>query len=191
MIYTGTVSNTGNITLLNVFVVSSRPAPNTPVIGPLTLAPGASQTFAASFTAPSDCCEVPTTLNARGQDQCSSTSVTASVSDVCSLLTTPGISITRVCPASPEPVGGLYVFTGSVSNTGDLNLTNIFVFSSQPNANTPLLGPIELAPGESEVFTGSYTVTAGSNPATDTVTARGTDICQARTVSATAICPCL
>jgi hypothetical protein len=186
--YTGTVKNTGNITLLNVFVVSSQPVANTPVIGPLTLAPGESRTFIASFTAPSDCCEVPTTLNARGQDKCSLTTVTARVSDVCPLLTTPGLSITRVCPASPVPVGGLYVFTGAVSNTGDVNLTNVFVFSNQPNAHTPLLGPMELAPGESEEFTGSYTVTDNSNPATDTVTASGLDTCQGRTATAAANC---
>jgi hypothetical protein len=82
----------------------------------------------------------------------------------------------------------LFVFTGSVTNTGDVVLTNVFVVSSQPNANTPLLGPIELAPGESEEFKGSYTVTAGSDPATDTVTAQGTDTCQARTVSSVANC---
>ena len=86
------------------------------------------------------------------------------------------------------PVGGLFAYTGSVSNTGDVVLTNVFVFSSQTNGNTRLLGPIELAPGESEEFSGSYMVTAGSNPATDTVTAQGTDTCQARTVSARANC---
>ena len=36
-------------------------------------------------------------------------------------------------------------------------------FSSQPAANTVLLGPLELAPGESEDFAGSYTVVAGAS----------------------------
>jgi hypothetical protein len=44
------------------------------------------------------------------------------------------------------------VFSGSVSNSGDTILTNVFVVSSQPSPNTPLLGPIELAPGETKVF---------------------------------------
>src|SRR5205085_1721153 len=136
MTYTGTVTNTGNVSLVNVFVVSSQPVANTAVIGPITLAPGGSMSFTASFTAPSDCCEVPTTLNARGQDKCSLTSVTARVSDVCPLRTSPSLSVTKVCPSSTPPVGGLYVFSGSVSNTGDVNLTNVLVYSSQPNPNT-------------------------------------------------------
>jgi len=186
--YTGLVSNLGNVTLINVFVVNNQPGSSTPVIGPITLAPGASTNFTGSYIAPVDCCETVDTLTASGEDRCSGSRVTATASAICPLLTTPGISITRVCPASPVAVGGLYVFTGLVSNTGDVVLTNVFVFSSQSNTNTPLLGPIELAPGESEEFNGSYTVTAGSNPATDTVTGRGTDTCQARTVSATANC---
>jgi hypothetical protein len=57
-----------------------------------------------------------------------------------------------------------------------------------PSANTPLLGPIELAPGETKLFSGSYVVVAGSDPRTDTVMARGYDICQGRSVIAAADC---
>lgn len=188
MTYTGTVVNTGNVTLINVFVVSSQPTPNTAVIGPITLAPGASTEFTASYPAPTDCCEIPATLTARGQNKCTAAAVSARVSDVCPLLTTPGISVTRVCPATTPAAGGLYVFTGTVRNTGDINLTNVFVFSSRPNANTPVLGPIELAPGESQDFSGSYTVSSGVDPARDTVKASGTDTCQARTVTALSNC---
>lgn len=188
MIYTGTVANTGNITLVNVYVVSSQPLPNTAVLGPITLAPGESKSFTANFRAPTDCCEVPTTLNARGQDKCSLNTITAHISDVCPLLTTPALSITRVCPVTPVAVGGLYVFTGSVVNTGDVNLTNVIVLSTHGTIKTTLIGPLELAPGESEEFTGSYTVTAGSDPNTDTVSASGLDTCHSRLVSATADC---
>jgi hypothetical protein len=85
-------------------------------------------------------------------------------------------------------VGGAFTYTGSVSNAGDVVLTNVYILSSKPNANTSVLGPIDLAPGETETFSGSYTVTANSNPSTNTVTASGTDICQGRTVTATANC---
>ncbi len=186
--YTGTVVNTGDSTLVNVYVVSSQPVANTAVIGPITLAPGASADYTASFSAPTDCCEVPTTVNARGQDKCSGTTVTAHSSDVCPLLTTPGITITRVCPVGPVAVGALYSFTGTVRNTGDINLTNVIVRSIQSNAGTTVLGPIELAPGESEDFSGSYVVLSGSDPASDTVTATGSDTCRARLVTATANC---
>jgi len=90
------------------------------------------------------------------------------------------------CPATAVPVGGLYVFSGYVTNTGDAILTNVVVFSSQAGQNLPLLGPVDLAPGESQVFGGSYTVTTGSNPTTDIVTASGTEVCRGRIFTAAA-----
>jgi len=185
--------NSGNVTLTDVMVVNNYQADcysrtNGPVIGPITLLPGAAVDFSGSYTAPMSCCEVVDTLTASGLDRCAGTRVTATASQVCPLLSTPNITVTRVCPTTPVPVGGVFVFTGEVSNTGDVNLTNVLVVSSQPSANTPLLGPIELAPGETKQFSGSYTVTAESNPATDTVTARGYDLCQGRTAIAAADC---
>jgi uncharacterized repeat protein (TIGR01451 family) len=186
--FTGTVSNPGNVTLNNVVVVISEPSVDTPVIGPITLPPGGSADFTGSFTAPTCCCEFTDTITAHGQDNCTSALVSATSSTVCPLLSTPSITVTRVCPETPVSTGGLFAYSGSVSNTGDVVLTNVFVFSNQPTPNTPVIGPIELAPGESEEFTGSYTVAAGSDPALDTVQASGTDICQARTVTAQANC---
>jgi uncharacterized repeat protein (TIGR01451 family) len=238
--FTGTVSNPGNVTLTNVFVVNNQPVPNTAVIGPITLAPGASVNFTGNYVAPTACCEILSMITARGQDRCAGTTVTATASTVCPLLSTPLIAVTRVCPVAVVPVGGVFVFKGTVSNIGDAYLTNVFVFSSQPATvlawnpgtsgsgvslasislqnngsgagathidaflcqganlglssssqagnNTVMLGPIQLTPGESKTFSGSYVVTAGSNPLADTVTATGMDICQARTVTATATC---
>jgi hypothetical protein len=184
--YTGTVSNTGNITLVNVYVVSSEPVANTPVIGPITLAPGVSSNFTASFTAPFCCCEVFSTLNARGQDKCSLATVTARVSDVCELLSTPGISVTEECPSSPVAIGQTYFYSGVVSNTGDVYLTNVYVYANHPTAGYVILGPWELAPGEYEEFDDSFVVTAATT--NNVLTATGTDICQARTVTAGADC---
>ncbi len=186
--YTGTVKNTGNGTLVNVFVVSSVPNPNTPILGPITLAPGASSNFTATFTAPSDCCDVPSTVAARGDDRCSGVTVTDEVSDVCPLKTNPRITVTKNCPTGTIAVGQAFNYSGTVSNSGDGVLTNVFVVSSLPAANTPVLGPIELAPGESQQFTGSYIVTAGVNPAAGTVTARGLSVCHSVSVAASASC---
>ena len=86
------------------------------------------------------------------------------------------------------PVGGLYVFTGSVINTGDVALTDVFVYTDQPASNTLVLGPISLAPGESQDYIGSYLVTACCQPLTNIVTASGIDICQERAVNARAAC---
>jgi uncharacterized repeat protein (TIGR01451 family) len=188
LVYTGTVTNTGNVTLTDIFVVDNYPTNNTPVIGPITLAPGASTNFTGSATAPTDCCQVVDTLTATGKDRCDGTLVSATASQVCYLLTTPAITVTKVCPTGSFPAGSLFSFSGTVSNTGDVALTNIFVYSSQPAPNTVLLGPIDLSPGESEAFSGSYTVGTDSDPSTDIVTATGIDTCQARTVTAKADC---
>jgi uncharacterized repeat protein (TIGR01451 family) len=184
--FTGMVTNTGNVTLINVYVVDDEPTNNTPIIGPITLAPGGSVSFTNSYTAPSCCCLILDTLTARGQDRCSGSNVVATATAECPLLSTPAIVVVEHCPAASVPVGGLYEFTGSVTNTGDVVLRNVYVVSSQPAANTPLLGPIELAPGESEDFSGSFTVVAGS--AGLTVSASGVDTCQGRSVAAAANC---
>jgi len=183
-IYTGMVTNTGNVTLVNVIVVNDQPTNNTPVFGPITLAPGASANFTNSYIAPLCCCEIIDTITATGQDRCDSTNVSATASQVCPLLTTPALTITEVCPATPVPLGGLFVFSGSISNSGDVVLTNVYVFGPQPGTGTPVLGPMELAPGETETFSGSSVLTSVTN----TVTATGTDTCQARTVTARANC---
>ena len=187
VVFTGNVRNTGNVTLTNVYVVNDQPTNNTPVIGPITLTPGASTSFSGSYKAcPKDCCEIVDTLSAQGQDRCSGTLIAATTTQVCPLLTSPRLLVIEHCPNTPVAVGGLYQYTGSVTNTGNIVLTNVFVVSSQPAANTVLLGPIELAPGESETFSGSFTL-AVSNPNL-VVTASAQDVCQARAITASADC---
>ncbi|MDB6057759.1 MAG: hypothetical protein JWO95_1603, partial [Verrucomicrobiales bacterium] len=185
--FTGTVFNTGNVTLTNVMVFDNQPTNNSLVIGPITIAPGASVKFTNTYTAPLCCCQIVDTLTASGNDRCSGTTVSATSSAECPLLTTPLISVIKNCPSGTVRVGDTYNYSGIVSNSGNIVLTNVIVVSSQPG-NTVLLGPIELAPGETEDFSGSYVVTSSSRPTLDTVTARGTDTCQARTVTASANC---
>ena len=186
---TGTVVNTGNVTLVNVFVVNNMPTNNTPVIGPITLAPGASTNFSLSFTAPVDCCEIVDTVTAVGMDQCSGITVQSRATTACPLLTIPAIAVSEICPPTTIPPGGQFYFDGSVTNTGDVNLTNVMVYSIRSGGITNLIyGPIELAPGESAPFTGNYTVGIGGHPQTDILEATGMDTCQARTVTAKANC---
>ncbi len=77
-----------------------------------------------------------------------------------------GLTITESYPSNPVSTGDSVVFGGSVSNSGNITLTNVLVFSSQPG-NTLVLGPITLAPGAASNFTGSYLAIGGSNPATN------------------------
>ena len=68
--YTGTVRNTGDITLQNIVVVSDRPAANTRVFTVAALAPGAAATFTGSYTVPINVCPVAATLTATAQNLC-------------------------------------------------------------------------------------------------------------------------
>jgi uncharacterized repeat protein (TIGR01451 family) len=184
--YSGTVSNSGNVTLINVIVVDDQPSNNTPVIGPITLAPGVSVNFTNSYTAPACCCLIFDTLTASGQDRCTGSNVTATATEVCPLLYTPRITVVQNCPLNPIPMGSVYSFSGYVTNTGDAVLTNVFVFGPQ-GTNEPVLGPMDLAPGESEFYFGSYTVPF--NTCSVTVTASGQAICNGDVFTNTASCP--
>src|SRR6185295_13316899 len=114
---------------------------------------------------------------------------------VCMTATTPRLTVTKICPPLAVPLGQPLVFSGVVSNAGNITLTNVTVVNSQPSANTPVLGPIDLAPGEQRNFTGSYLVPNNicETNITDTVTARGNSLCNGASVNASqsASCPIL
>lgn len=187
--FTGTVRNTGNVTLIDVYVVNSQPTNNSPVIGPINLAPGQTVNFSGTFMAPMDCCEITETIIATGRDLCSGNTVTDRASTACPIMTTPRLVVVENCPVAPVAVGSAYTFTGSITNTGDVNLTNVMVFSIRSGGvRVPLLGPTELAPGEWARFTGSYILAANDNPSGDIIEATGMDTCLGRTVTARANC---
>jgi len=188
---TGSVINRGDVQLKDVYAVIDYQADcytrsNVTVLGPITLAPGASQAFSREFTAPLSCCEIVTTASAHGLDACATTEVAvkASATVVRVLASTPRILITQDGGTSPLTVGGTHSYRGIVKNAGDVALTNVLVYSDQPVANTRVLGPIELAPGESKAFTASYTVAEGGDAAAGFVKASGVDICGGITVTA-------
>jgi uncharacterized repeat protein (TIGR01451 family) len=156
--FNGTVSITGNITLTNVVVVSDRPAANTVVLNRATLAPGATATFTGSFTVPTtNACSVTTTVNVSASDQCIGSGVVASATATCPLITAPRITVTQACPVTAPVPGGLLAYIGTVSNPGNVTLTNVTVVSSQPVPNSPVFTVPSLAPGASASFSGSFT----------------------------------
>ena len=165
--FTGTVTNTGNVTLTNVFVVNSQPVPNTVVLGPITLLPGSGTSFSRSYLTPLNACEVTDTLTATGNSAATGLVLSKTATATCALVTTPAIAVMETCPAGPVTAGSTVTFTGEVSNSGDITLTNVFVFGTQPTNKTPLLGPITLLPGASAPFSGSYVALGGSNPTTN------------------------
>jgi uncharacterized repeat protein (TIGR01451 family) len=199
--YSGTVTNMGNVTLVNVSVVDNQPTTNTPVISNITLAPGGFLNFTGSYTAPPVCCESVDTLTARGQDRCSGSNVTATATAICPLLYTPGIALVQDCPPEPLPMGSVYEFSGFVTNTGDAILTNVLVFSSlvcrddvekapidgQQLPFLPFLGPLDLAPGQAEPYTGCLIVPYNTCEVIVTVT--GQETCRGTRITNTVSCP--
>ncbi|MEI7731888.1 MAG: hypothetical protein WCO56_20110 [Verrucomicrobiota bacterium] len=187
LVFSGIVSNLGNVTLVNVYVVNNQPTNNTPVIGPITLAPGAFYSFSGSYLAPPVCCSITDTLTARGQDRCLGSNVIATATAICPLLYHPGIAAVQSCPPSPLLMGSVYGFSGYVTNTGDAILTNVLVFTSQVGPKQIFLGPLDLAPGESAPYTGSLSVPYNTCGVTINVTSQ--EPCKGSWVTNTTTCP--
>jgi hypothetical protein len=102
-----------------------------------------------------------------------------------------GLEVTKQCPTNTIPPGGTFTFTGSVQNTGSVDLVNVVVVNDQPAPNTPVFGPVNLAAGEVQLFTNSYAVPANFPDCsiTDTLTARGSSVCGDEVIgSVTATC---
>ena len=186
--YSGTLTNCGNILLNDVTVFNGQTA----VFGPIVLAAGATTNFTATYTTTDLCGPYVTALNASGMAPLDTpVLVTSSSSSQCSIAYNPAITVTKVCPPNRVQPGEVLVISGVVSNAGNIALSNVSVVNSQPAANTPLLGPITLAVGQSVAYTGSYTVPLDScGPYSDTVRAQGTPACGTQTVSATATASC-
>ncbi|MGZ5544082.1 MAG: DUF7507 domain-containing protein, partial [Limisphaerales bacterium] len=187
--YNGTVNNTGNVTLNNVSVVNPQSSPSTVLTVP-SLAPGASANFTSSFTAPANGCTVTATVTANGSDACSAVPVSNSASATCPLGSTPSIVVTQQCPANPATPGSLLTYTGSVSNSGNITVTNVVVINNQSGTN-PILTAASLAPGATTNFTGHYLAPTNCS-STSTSTASARSVCGVLVGnSATTTCPIL
>ncbi|MEK7677525.1 MAG: hypothetical protein AAB676_16985 [Verrucomicrobiota bacterium] len=179
--YSGSVRNAGNITLTNIVVTHDRSGA-TPILTVASLAPGASAHFTGSYSAPASG-DATSTSSVSATSLCG-VAVINTASLTCAIVTLSGIAVTKLCPPLPVAPGGTLVFTGTVTNTGNVTLTNVFVVNSQPAPNTPVLGPITLAPGAGTSFTGSYLATGGSNPTTNSTIVTNSSGTIRRTLSA-------
>jgi len=192
LFYSGVVSNAGNVALVNITVVINQPSNNTPVLGPIALAPGEVEEFTGAYLVPFATCatSILETVIAHGNDACTGLAVSNSATADCPIVATPQLMVTKNCPASPVQPGGVLNFSGTVSNAGDVTLTNVLVVNDHPTNDTPVFGPITLSPGQSTNFSGSYTVCLDCCPPyVDELTATGTSVCGSNVVAtATAAC---
>jgi hypothetical protein len=103
----------------------------------------------------------------------------------------PVLVVTKSCPPYPVPPGGIFTFTGTVTNVSSVTLSNVVVVNDQPAANTIVFGPFTLPPGASGVFQSGYLLSATAcAPYTDTLTASATGpLGVVFSNSVTAVCP--
>lgn len=198
VLFSGSVTNTGNVVLTNVTVVDDNGTPgntgdDVQVLGPIDLAPGASAQYSGGFGASG----VSSTdvVTASGSDLLTGTPVSDSGSATCDADVNPDIAVTKQCTANINSSGsGIDVlFNGTVTNTGNVALTNVTVVDDNGTpGNTgddvSVLGPIDLAPGASAPFNGGFAGSGSSS--TDVVTASGSDVLTQTPVSDTASASC-
>src|SRR5438874_1264628 len=95
------------------------------------------------------CGPFPDTIVVCGEDTAPQPkAVCATNSAVCTICIIPAISVKKFCPPTPTQPGTPLVFSGSVSNAGNVPLTNVIVLNNQPTNNTPVFGPITLDVGQ-------------------------------------------
>jgi hypothetical protein len=170
----------------------------------ILLHPGDTLLVSATYTVP-DCdgkySVLPNVMTAIGIDlmnrgdpvqKCPQGNLVYSGSDEVMLLR-PCISCAKTCTVVGD--GGTVSFSGSVSNCGNIALTNITVVDSQPVANTVItnFGTNILFPAQIFTYSGSYKASSGLN--VDTVTVSGTEPNRSqpvvRTLSASCTSTCL
>jgi uncharacterized repeat protein (TIGR01451 family) len=172
--YNGIASNSGNVILNNITVINAQSSPSAVLTLP-SLAPGASASFTASFATPLDACSVSSSVAAYGSDNCSALVVSNSASATCSLTTAPGIVVTEVCPVKAVAPGGLLTYSGVVSNSGNITLTNVIVLNNR-SGPTPIFTAATMSPGTAAAFSGSFTAPAECS-VTSISTATGQSLC--------------
>jgi hypothetical protein len=193
--FSGTVTNTGNVTLSGVSVsndkggVTQQPSS--------TLAPGASSTYKGSYA--SATAANSDTVTATGTGALGSGTVTNTGSASCTAPVSTNMSVDKVCDFDVVS-GALKVnFSNGASgicNTGNEKLVNVTLVNNQPAPNTPVtLSQNTLDPGQCIPYSGQYAFTGSSSTpenitASDTVTANGVGAITGNTATATASACC-
>src|SRR5207247_714791 len=139
--FSGSVSNCGDVVLTGVTVTNDKPAPGTPVLGPISLEAGASAPFSGTYTNTGDPCgPFPDTVTAIGTVGLGvGGTVTDSASSQCTITYHPCINVTKTCDAT-VPVNTPIHFSGIITNCGDITLTNVGITDTTvpPTATVPI-----------------------------------------------------
>ncbi|MFM8879294.1 MAG: hypothetical protein ACKOKG_09205, partial [Verrucomicrobiota bacterium] len=185
----GTVKNTGNVALVDVRIVHDGTSEQVPVLGPITLLPGESTEYVVDGIAPLESCEWVDSVSVSAIDRCDGTGVFDRVTAVCPLQSFPRLGLSKACPTpSPQP-GQPWMYGGTVTNTGNVPLVGVQVFSIRSGQSpVRVFGPILLAPGEWAHFVAEAMPDTGGVPGLDLLEAVGEDACRGTHVSVRADC---
>ncbi|MCA1800588.1 MAG: DUF11 domain-containing protein, partial [Actinobacteria bacterium] len=173
--YTIIVENTGNVTLSNINVTDPLTGLTTTIA---SLAPGASQTYNESYTitqADLDNGSVINTATAAGEDT-NGDPVSGIDNATVNATQNPQITVTKTAnPVTYSAVGDIIDYTIVVENPGNVTVSNITVTDPLTGLSTTI---VSLAPGASQTYNESYTITQADLDAgsvTNTATADGED----------------
>jgi len=179
--YTFTVTNTGDVTLTDVVINDPLTGSVDLPISPSTLAPNETGTASVTYTitqADVDEGQVVNTATATGKDPSGVPVEDQDETTVEGPKQEPSINLTKVAdPQTFSEVGETITYTFTVTNTGNVTLTDVVI-------NDPLTGSVDLAvtpstlaPGETGTASAVYTITTAdfnAGYATNTATATGT-----------------
>jgi len=154
--YTIVVENTGNVTVSNVTVTDPLTGLNATIA---SLAPGASETYTQTYTisqADLDAGSVVNTVAVSG-DGPGEDPVTDDDSETVIGEQSPGLVVTKTAsPATYSAVGDVITYTIVVENTGNVTVSNVAVSDPLTGLNAMIAS---LAPGASETYTQTYSIT--------------------------------
>jgi uncharacterized repeat protein (TIGR01451 family) len=149
--YTITVTNTGNVTLTNIVVSDPLTGMNETIA---SLSPNANAVFTTQYTITQSDLDAGSVLNvATATDG----TITVPGEETVSTDPQPGMSVTKVADVSTyDAVGDVITYTITVTNTGNVTLTNIVVSDPLTGMNETIAS---LSPNTNAVFTTQYTIT--------------------------------
>src|SRR5690625_1199141 len=176
--YTFTVTNTGNVTLTDVEVNDAMLSNDAIAVNPSILAPGATGTASVTYTvtqADLDAGVVENTATATGKDP-EDNDVTDEDDEEVELERDADIQLVKSGVLSADGTSIEYTFT--VTNTGNVTLTDVVIDDAKLGISGQLINPSILAPDQEGTYTATYTITQADLDAgvvENTATATGKD----------------
>jgi uncharacterized repeat protein (TIGR01451 family) len=171
------VTNTGNVNLTSITVTDSRLWPVT--LNTTFLAPGEVASGNLTYTVKQSdiCANITNNATANATDPCMKLVENISANVTVTTPYTADLMITKEANVTSATVGDIIKYWYNVTNTGNVNLTNVHVIDPMFNLDETI--PI-LAPGANQSYNRTYTVNESviCDPINNTATANATDPCE-------------